>query len=239
VKDSFHKKGIVKKVLIFVVGIILCILGFLRYDSEEPFVKPVFAKLINPHCAFYKDFLGRTFYRYSYYPTSILIFGPKEKKVQYMWHRIQDINNKKFKIVRVLPEAVINTKNNETQKHCIASDMSNAIYDNYVFPNGDAQSLEKLENFFYKDSQTVYYSNGKILPNADPQTFEVLRSEKCPNESHSFARDADNVYYGSKIIEQADINTFELLCPEPLTINGLRGKDKNYIFRDFEIESRL
>lgn len=116
---------------------------------------------------------------------------------------------------------------------CIASDGKSLIYNNYVFTNADRKSFEILENSFYKDKSTVYYSNGKVVPKADPQTFEVLTINDCPNTHPPFARDKDKVFYANKIIEQADRDTFELVCVE----SGVRGKDKDNTYLDYRIEN--
>lgn len=221
-----------KNLLRIALVIVMLLLGFLIYDSKEPFVKPLFTKQVDAHCPYYKDFLGRVFYRYSYYPSSLFIIGPVEKKMQYNWHRVKGIDNKSFEIEKVLQETRVNPSA-ETQKVCIASDGNNLIYNNYVFTNADVESFEKLENSFYKDRNTVYFSNGRVVPEADPQTFEVLMTDECFNSHPPFARDKYKVFYADNVIEQADRDTFGLICVE----SGVRGKDKNHTYLDFRTEN--
>lgn len=221
------------KSLVVTLMVLVLFFGFLIYDSKEPFVQPLFTKQVNSSCPYYKDFLGRIFYRYSYYPSSFFIVGSAGKKVRYNWHRVKDINNNNFKIERVLPEVVV-IPSSEMQKVCIASDGKSLIYDNYVFVNADVDSFEILENSFYKDSSAVYDSGGRVIPKADPQTFEVLMTNECPNSHPPFARDIHTVFYANNIIKGADRDTFKLVCVE----SGVRGKDKYHTYLDYRIENQ-
>ncbi len=228
---KFAKSPSKISLVIILTGLVF-FLGFLIYDSKEPFVKPLFTKQINSSCPYYKDFLGRVFYRYSYYPSSLFIIGPVEKKVQYYWHKVKGIDCKNFKIERILPKSEF-VSSSEMQKTCLASDGNNVIYNNYVFANADVETFEILENFFYKDKNTVYFSNGKVVSEADPQTFEVLMTDECLNSHPPFARDKYKVFYADNIIEQADRNTFEIICVG----SGVRGRDKIHTYLDSRIEN--
>ena len=221
-----------KKFLLIIFTMLVIYLGFLVYDSKEPFVKPLFVKQISSSCPYYKDFLGRVYWRYSYYPSSLFVIGKIEKKVQYNWHRVKGISNNNFKIEKILPSVKV-APSSEMQSVCVASDGKSLIYNNYVFANANVESFEKLENSFYKDKNTVYYSNGKVVPSADPQTFEVLTTDECSNSRPPFARDMYKVFYASNIIVEADRDTFELVCVE----SGVRGKDKNHTYLDYRIEN--
>jgi len=226
------KKFPLSKSLVIILTALVLFLGYLIYSSKEPFVKPLFIEQINPRCPYYKDFLGSIYFRYSYYPSSFLIIGQTERKMYYYWHKIKDVTSKNFKIEKVLPEKRVDL-GLETQKVCLASAGDNLIYDNDVFPAADAESFEKLDNSFYRDRNTVYYSNGKVVPGADPQTFEALITDKCPNSHPPFAQDKFNVFYANNVIEQADRETFELVCVK----SGVRGKDKNHVYLDFRVEN--
>lgn len=195
-EDRSHLKKIL---IVATIALVVASLGFQVFDSEEPFIKPFLTRQINPSCPYYNDFLGRVYYRYSNYPSSLFTVGPIEKKVQYSWHRVKDIDDKNFKIERVLQETKIGQRA-EMQKICIASDGNNLIYNNYVFANADVETFEILKNFFYKDKNTVFYSNGKIVPEADPQTFEVLTTDKCPDSR--FAKDKNNYFETTNIVGQ-------------------------------------
>jgi hypothetical protein len=188
-----------KVIIVAIITLVVASLGFLVYDSKEPLVKPFLTRQINPSCPYYNDFLGRVYYRYTYYPSSLFIVEPIEKKVQYYWHRVKNIDDKNIKIEKVLQETKVGPRA-EMQKICIASDRNNLIYNNYVFANADVETFEILKNFFYKDKNTVYYSNGKVVPNADPQTFEVLTTDKCPESR--FAKDKNNYFEATNIVEQ-------------------------------------
>lgn len=81
--------------------------------------------------------------------------------------------------------------------------------------------LIKLDNYFEKDNQNVYYffsdnTNLKI-EDADVKTFEVL--------GNGYAKDKNNVYWTSSRIKNADIKTFEVIKDEVEY-----AKDKNYVY---------
>lgn len=97
---------------------------------------------------------------------------------------------------------------------------------NYVFRGRDilleqfdASTFEYLEEHIVKDKNGIYYDE-VYVEGSDGSTFEILSGSR-------YAKDKNNVYYiswGIKIIEGADVNTFEVLT------DG-KAKDKNYEYR--------
>ena len=77
------------------------------------------------------------------------------------------------------------------------------------------------ENFRIEDGE-VYYINRKI-EGADAKTFEVF-------EDDEYAKDKKNIYYGDKVLNEADPKSFKSLSK----ISSGLGKDKNnlYFFKD-------
>jgi hypothetical protein len=76
---------------------------------------------------------------------------------------------------------------------------------------------------YFKDKNNVYFTNGsglKLIPNADSETFEIIKQEK--NDS-TFAKDANQVYKYGEPIPNADPNTIAIL-------NNFYAKDKNRVF---------
>jgi len=227
-----------KKIFIVVIiALVILTIDFLIYDSNEPFVHPLFTRQIHSACPYYKDFLGRVYYRSSYIPSDyFFIYGPLNQKVEYNWYRIRGIDNHNFKIEKAMSEKQIERDRAETQTTCIASDGKNLIYKNHVFPNADVGSFEELEDFYYKDKDAVYYSSSEIIPEADPQTFEMIKSDDCPYSDSRFTRDKNKVFYDNKIVEQADRDSFELIC----SFNSgvvTKGKDKNHTYQGSKIEN--
>ena len=230
--EKKYRSHFKKIFIVTAAALVLFSLTLLINDAKAPFVRPFFTKQIDSSCPYYKDFLGRVYYRYSYDPRSLFVVGSSEKKIQYHWHRVKGINDKDFKIEKVLQETKVDSRT-ETQKTCIASDGNSLVYNNYVFAGADLETFEVLENSFYKDKNTVYFSNGRVVPEADHQTFEILTTNECPNSYPPFARDDKQIFYANNIVEQADRDTFEIICVE----NGVRGKDKNHTYLDTRIEN--
>ena len=77
------------------------------------------------------------------------------------------------------------------------------------------------ENYGIEDGE-VYYINRKI-EGADAKTFEVF-------EDDEYAKDKKNIYYGDKVLNEADPKSFKSLSK----ISSGLGKDKNnlYFFED-------
>lgn len=73
------------------------------------------------------------------------------------------------------------------------------------------------ENFRIEDGE-VYYINRKI-EGADAKTFEVFEDDK-------YAKDKKNIYYGDKVLNEADPKSFKSLSK----ISSGLGKDKNSVY---------
>jgi hypothetical protein len=75
--------------------------------------------------------------------------------------------------------------------------------------HGDA---DVLGDFYGKTSSGVYYK-GKLIPAADPKTFEVLGGSgvlSCEGAEGGYAKDRDRVYFSGGVIQGADASTFHL-----------------------------
>lgn len=82
-----------------------------------------------------------------------------------------------------------------------------------------------------KDNHAVYYTHRNIIPQANPATFEVLRS---PEGSLSvYSRDSKNIFVGtvdeSVSVLDADYASFQVL-------SVTTAKDKNHQYFEGEIE---
>lgn len=71
----------------------------------------------------------------------------------------------------------------------------------------------------YKITENYVLSNGIKIENADLETFQII--------DEALAKDKNNIYLGSKIIENADVESF-------IPIKGINGslyyKDKNNVY---------
>ncbi len=86
------------------------------------------------------------------------------------------------------------------------------------FISVDTESFEILEAGYTEDKDFIYYERSPIENGGDPQSFKVL------DEYWPYAKDKNFVYYGEKIIRDADIKSFEVI--ERTT----RAKDKNHVY---------
>ncbi len=80
---------------------------------------------------------------------------------------------------------------------------------------------------YARDSRYVYYGIKKI-ESADPASFVVMPDD-------NYAKDKNNVYYRGRVVEQADITTFETLETAEsgyIWISGADAKDKNFVYND-------
>lgn len=85
------------------------------------------------------------------------------------------------------------------------------------------KDLKPIKDNFYKDKTTVSWGS-KILPNANPKTFEIFNGGK-------YSTDGEHVYYFYDLVEGADPQTFEV-------IGRNEAKDKNYKY-EFEFEDKV
>ncbi len=105
--------------------------------------------------------------------------------------------------------------------------------------NIDLESFQLLESpgvnseapftYYAKDTNHVYYY-GKIIPQADPNTFERLFLEGLEFELFeefrftNYSRDKNHVFFGSQIVEGADPESFQL-------VNAYYSADDNNVYR--------
>lgn len=129
----------------------------------------------------------------------------------------------------------------------VGKDHQHVYHDAEIVDGVDAQSFEFIDWFYSKDKNHVYY-DFKPVENADPNTFSKLKgtvyyqdkfhvfykqmmlpgsdpkSFKTLNRNNSFtgyARDEKQIYFYEKIIQGADLETFE-------ATELFNAKDKNY-----------
>jgi hypothetical protein len=109
-----------------------------------------------------------------------------------------------------------------------------------VSANGEMQELDKntfkqLNEGYFQDKNGIYWNTGissdlQKLEGADPETFKPL--------SVSFAKNKNNAYAGERIIEGADVKTFQLSAKANFPL-GSCAMDKNreysspYLIEDF------
>ena len=93
----------------------------------------------------------------------------------------------------------------------------------------DVKSFKKLDYTFAKDKNHVFCQSlgapYEILPDANVETFEILRSKKdvAQVSFNGFARDKNNFFCGCKKISNVDVATLEIL-------DEFYIKDKNHVW---------
>ncbi len=97
-----------------------------------------------------------------------------------------------------------------------ASDKNQVYHCEAVLPNSDPQSFEILEGAFAKDNKQAYYGDA-VLTDADPKTFTC--------RDYRFAQDDTHMYLFDDLIVDADPHSFESLDEHYAT-------DKNHVFYD-------
>lgn len=105
-----------------------------------------------------------------------------------------------------------------------------------ILPEADAQSftcprfksIVNYQYYAYDKNNAYYYERGevKVIPGIDFDTFEVLSKE--------YAKDKNNVYFKSQIIQGADVESFIV----PHRINENVAQDKNHKYIDGEIKDK-
>ncbi len=90
----------------------------------------------------------------------------------------------------------------------------------------DYLTFQVLPQGFAKDRNYVYFGK-TILPEADPATFEILKTNSGVYTDYS--KDNKHVYFQFKLIEKADPNSIKILncCSF--------AKDRNYVFQAGEV----
>ncbi|MCX2680460.1 DKNYY domain-containing protein [Galbibacter sp. EGI 63066] len=74
------------------------------------------------------------------------------------------------------------------------------IYDGFEIGTVDIPSFQVVHESYAKDKERVFYL-GKMIENADPNTFEIF-------ETPYFSKDKNHVYVDGKILKEADVETF-------------------------------
>jgi hypothetical protein len=96
-----------------------------------------------------------------------------------------------------------------------AADKNHVYWRGRIIENADANTFKPLSWSYSIDGKHVFYKD-KILSASDPQTFQILENE--------YTLDCDSVYFKGKTMAGADSKTFN-------TIGHYYGKDKNAIYR--------
>lgn len=105
--------------------------------------------------------------------------------------------------------------------HSLTHDENKVYYQDIPLENADGQTFNKLSELYFKDKNAVWTlsfgSDTKWIPipEADVATFEVLKEV--------YARDKNHVYYEYKIVEGADLATFQETANQ-----GGKDKSKTY-----------
>jgi len=90
----------------------------------------------------------------------------------------------------------------------------------------DSMTFEHFFWNYFKDKNTVYFGNGKILTGADPKTFKVLGSIYIKDKNfvwRSYYRDEGGTIESVALIDGADPETFEFL-------EYGYAKNKNFVY---------
>lgn len=161
---------------------------------------------------------------------------------------------------KILPQANPETFNPMSTGYSIVKagkDHQHVYHDAEIVDGVDAQSFELIDGAYSKDKNQVYY-HFKPVENADPDTFSKLegthyyqdksrvfyqqtmlpdsdpQSLRALNRNNSFtgyARDDKQVYFYEKIVQDADLATFEVT-------GWFEAKDKNYkYYKDQRVSS--
>ena len=104
-------------------------------------------------------------------------------------------------------------------QYLLAKDRNNVYYEGKIVPDIDAQTFEVLDGGYYKDAYGVYVRGFTPLPNSDPCTFQLI-GYKNQYEWLGYAKDVNQVYYRDSIVEGADPATFQAKEPEQGVYGG-------------------
>lgn len=106
----------------------------------------------------------------------------------------------------------------------------NTNEDNYYpVENLNNTNYTILSDVFIKDDKHIYYGSGIVL-DLDINSSEVLFYNQ---EATEYIKDSENVYCGSKKLENTDPETFKAIEPYYSTY---RAQDKNSIYNDCDKE---
>ncbi|MCK5509977.1 DKNYY domain-containing protein [Candidatus Parcubacteria bacterium] len=131
---------------------------------------------------------------------------------------------------------------------CSFSKDKNNIYSaNKILGNIDVGTFKIINcgderDLYYLDKSAVYnlisfnkdgtWEKNKIIQGADPDTFEYFpeRHSLTDGSGCSYAKDKNNVYFGSEKLINADPAVFTLLIDK-----GIYGKDKNNVYHESKL----
>ena len=79
-----------------------------------------------------------------------------------------------------------------------------------LLKNADADSFEELEVGYGKDKKNVYLK-GKLIKNADPETFEIIDfvNENSYGDKN-YSKDKNYVFFYGEQIQNANAKTFQI-----------------------------
>ena len=83
-----------------------------------------------------------------------------------------------------------------------------------LIPEADVASLEILPQDYKRDSQHVFYFD-KVIPDADPATFEIVHD--------AYSKDRQHVFYQTRILQGADPSTFKMDFGQGIGSDGVRN----------------
>ncbi|MBP5360810.1 MAG: DKNYY domain-containing protein [Bacteroidaceae bacterium] len=135
-------------------------------------------------------------------------------------------------------------------EYCLwAKDSKCGYYDSTRLEGIDSKTFKTIDTFVAKDKYHVYYF-GKVLPQADPETFEVMDGAgymkdkanvwymdsimpgveaKNAESEWSYAWDSKHAWYNGQLLKGADGKTFEVLK------SGYYAKDAKHVWYHDEI----
>ena len=101
----------------------------------------------------------------------------------------------------------------------------------------DTETFEDVKFKYARDKNNVYFE-GKIIPNADPETFETIglgsyKLDEYSSTDVSYSKDKNSVYYLYEIVDGADPETFEIKAfpnPQNSPYVMLYGVDKGSVY---------
>ena len=108
----------------------------------------------------------------------------------YMTARMHVVDKESFKVLK------------RVEDHVWAKDSRYAFFDSLRIDSVELATFRVLEAFTAVDKNHVYYF-GKILPLADPETYE-------PRWKGIYSRDKSHIWCGDDLLEDADYATFDV-----------------------------
>jgi hypothetical protein len=157
-------------------------------------------------------------------------YAKDDKKVYYGKKEVENADSKSF---------VIFTDSGLAMRFsAFAKDNKFLFYEDALIENSDPSTFKFLNNYYSKDNKNVYFVNNIegseclrpcIIEDADPKTFQFIEFDLSNNSENTFyARDEKFIYYNNKKIENADLETFEIIRTDPKI--KIYSKDKNNVY---------